>query len=378
MKTVQQLTETLTWTLDNDTLTIGGTGAMPNYFSNVTTPWKSHLSSITTINVQNGVTTIGNSAFYGCSSLTSITIPNSVTRIGSYAFENCISLASITIPNSVITIGVGAFYNCSSLTSITIPNSVTTIGVGAFARCRSLTSITVGSGNTAYVSENGVLLDKSKTIIIACSRGKTGSYNIPNSVTTIGDMAFWGCSNLTSITIPNSVTNIGNEAFYGCISLTSITVSSGNTAYASEDGVLFNKSKTGIIQYPAGKTGSTYNIPNSVTTIGVGAFFDCRSLTSITIPNSVTTIGVGAFFSCRSLTSITIPNSVITIGKGAFGGCTSLRNVLVLKTTPPALGDDTFVGVPLNPATLTVPKGSKAAYQSADGWNEFGSIVEAN
>jgi hypothetical protein len=381
MKTVQQLTETLTWTLDNGTLTIGGTGAMPNYSSNVTAPWKSHLSSITTINIQNGVTTIGNGAFARCSSLTSISIPESVTSIGHVAFEICTSLTSITIPNSVTTIGKWAFYSCSSLASITIPNSVTTIGVGAFSGCISLTSITVSNGNTAYVSENGVLFDKSKTIIIACSRGKTGSYNIPNSVTTIGNQSLDYCSNLTSITIPNSVTNIGNEVFFGCISLTSITVSSGNTAYASEDGVLFNKSKTEIIQYPAGKTGSTYNIPNSVTTIGKGAFFDCRSLTSITIPNSVTTIGEYAFLNCSSLTSITISNSVTTIGKWAFSGCSSLKNVVVLRTlrtTPPALGDDTFVGVPLNSATLTVPKGCKGAYERAAGWKYFGTIREAN
>jgi hypothetical protein len=249
--------------------------------------------------------------------------------------------STYNIPNSVTTIGNGAFSSCSSLTSITIPNSVTSIGYGAFRDCSSLTSITVSSGNTAYVSENGVLFDKSKTIIIACSRGKTGSYNIPNSVTTIGDWAFGDCASLTSITIPNSVTTIGDDAFRFCRSLTSIT------------------------------------IPNSITTIGEYAFNDCESLTSITIGNSVTTIGSSAFRGCSSLTSITIPNSVTTIGNRAFAHCRRLRNIVVLRRIPPALRYDTFCEIPLSSATLTVPQGSKPDYQSAKGWNEFGTIVEA-
>jgi hypothetical protein len=442
MKTVHQLTETLTWTLDNGTLTIGGTGEMPSYAFDFislgerpfTPPW--YHDDITTINIQNGVATIGDRAFPGCSSLTSINIPNSVT-----------------------TIGDEAFYDCSSLTSINIPNSVTTIEGGAFRQCTSLTSIIVGSGNTAYASEDGILFNKSKTKIVAYPAGKTGSnYNIPNLVTTIGDRAFDGCSSLTSINIPNAVTTIGDRAFDGCSSLTSITVSNGNTAYASEDGVLFNKSKETIVAYPAGKTGSNYNIPDSVETIGKGAFYKCSSLTSINIPNSVTTIGNGAFWDCTSLTSITIPdliktvgnsafdgcssltsitipnavtaigylafsrcssltsitipdlvktignsafarcsslasvsigNSVTSIGREAFSGCSSLRNVVVLSTTPPSITSgtticdcdgafsiDTFC-VPLRYATLTVPKGSKAAYQSAEGWKDFGTIVEA-
>jgi hypothetical protein len=431
MKTTQQLTETLTWTLDNGTLTISGTGAMPNCNyspspSYSPSPWMKHLNSITTVNIQNGVTTIGESAFWLCSSLTSITIPdsvttigdgafylccsltsitvssgntayasedgvlfdksketiiaypegktgsydipNSVTTIGYRAFYYCRSLTSITIPNSVTTIGGSAFYDCRSLTSITIPNSITTIGDYAFYGCDSLASITVGSGNTAYASEDGVLFNKSKTEIISYPGGKTGStYNIPNSVTTIGNGAFEDCSSLTSITIPNSVTTIGDAAFGGCRSLTSITIPNSVTTIGG--GAFYG---CYIL--------TSITIPNSVTTIGNGAFEDCDSLTSITIPNSVTTIEYRAFWYCESLTSITIPSPVTIIGYLAFAGCSSLRDVVVLRTTPPSITFDadynTFDEVPLDSATLTVPKGSKAAYKAAEGWKDFATITE--
>ena len=236
--------------------------------------------------IRNGVKVIGNSAFSGCDSLTSINIPNSVTMIGEYAFNWCKSLTSINIPNSVTTIGEGAFRCCDSLTSINIPNSVTTIGKGAFVGCDSLTSI-----------------------------------NIPNSVTTIGDGAFSDCYSLTSITIPSSVVTIIGNPFlfwYG-------NLYNESKAFIYEDYVLFNKNKTTLIAYRAKET--NYTIPNSVTTIGEGAFRDCDSLTSINIPNSVTTIEDSAFDSCDSLTSINIPNGVTKIGKMAFFECGSLNNI---------------------------------------------------
>ena len=150
---------------------------------------------------------------------------------------------------------------------------------------------------------------------------------IKSGVTSIGDYAFQYCGSLTSITIPDSVTSIGNSAFSDCDSLTSITVDGNNQNYYSQDGVLFNKDKTVLIQYPIGNTRTSYTIPNSVTSIGNGAFYDCHSLTSITIPNSVTSIGGSAFEGCSILTSIIIPNSVTSIGYRAFSYCNSLKVV---------------------------------------------------
>ena len=156
--------------------------------------------------------------------------------------------------------------------------------------------------------------------------GKYVSLDLSGSpLTEIPDRAFYECKTLASITIPNSVTSIG-YLFWGCTSLTSITVDSGNTNYASEGGILYNKAKTEIVRVPEGISGNV-TIPNGVTDIGVMAFANCTSLTSITIPSSITSIGDAAFSDCTSLTSITIPNSVTSIGEWAFGNCTSLTSV---------------------------------------------------
>ena len=235
-------------------------------------------NEITDLVIPNSVTSIGGSAFSGCSGLTSVTIGNSVTSIGSNAFGSCSGLTSITIPNSVTSIGSSAFLGCSGLTSVTIPNSVTTIGNAAFWGCSSLTSVSIGNSVTSIGGY----------AFYYCS-GLT-SVTIPNSVTSIGSYAFGGCSGLTSVTIPNSVTNIGADAFFG-------------TAWYT---AWYNNQPEGLIYL--GKVAYKYkgtmpkntviDLEEGTTEIAGGAFYNCSGLISITIPNSVTSIGSQAFYGC--------------------------------------------------------------------------------
>jgi hypothetical protein len=261
---------------------------------------------------------------------------------------------SVAIPattNGLPVTGIGyeAFYS-SSLTNVTIPNSVTSIGNAAFSYCSSLTSITVDPSNPAYSSSNGVLFDKAQVTIIQFPVGLFGSYAISNTVTRIGDYAFYGssltgvtipnsvtsvgtngfnsCYSLASVAIPSSVTNIGKAAFSACTSLTDITVDPSNPAYSSTNGVLFDKAQAKLIQAPGGLTGS-FAIPNSVVSIGDDAFYQCFNLTSVAISDSLASVGDHAFYQCTSLTGVTLPNGVTNIAAYAFGSCSSLAGVTI-------------------------------------------------
>ena len=258
----------LTWTLDSEgVLTISGNGAMHDY--DYSSPWHENGNQIQSVFMANGVTSIGNFAFFECISLTSMTIPDSVTCIGNCAFKDCSSLASVTIPDSVASIGVYAFCGCTSLKSVTIPDSVTSIGDYAFGFCTSLTGIWVDGGSSHYFSDaSGVLFNKDKTVLAQCPGAFSGSYVIPDGVTSINDAAFVNCTSLTSVTIPDGVTNIGYEVFAGCTSLANMV------------------------------------LPNGVTRIGAEAFEGCTSMKNITIPDGVTSIGYDAFLNCKSLANV--------------------------------------------------------------------------
>jgi uncharacterized repeat protein (TIGR02543 family) len=413
---------TLTGAADNLTLNISGQGAMENY-SYGTAPWYSYRSNIKTLSIAQGVTAIGEAAFRSCSGLTAVTIPEGVTAIG-----------------------VKAFSDCSGLTAVTIPASVTAIDDYVFIFCRGLTAINVDTDNTAYASENGVVFNKSKTALICHPAGKSGSYTIPAGVTAIGEAAFFYCSGLTAVTIPEgvtaigeaafyycsgltavtipegvtaigvkafsdcsgltavtipaSVTAIGNHAFWNCCGLTAINVNADNTAYASENGILFNKSQTTLIQCPASKSGSA-TIPASLTAIDDNVFISCSGLTAInvdaantayasengvvfnknktalichpagksgsyTIPAGVTAIGNCAFWNCYGLTAVIIPASVTAIGESAFSYCSGLTAVTIPASVA-AIEYQTFWDC-CSLTAVTIPVSVTAIGESAFGY----------
>jgi hypothetical protein len=256
----------LTWSLTDGTLTISGTGAMPDY-GDLGGPWCNYRKSIRFLTIEKGVTSIGANAFFGYTD-----------------FAGCDSLTTVAIPGSVTSIGERAFYKCSNLTFVAIPGSVTSIGKEAFAACENMTAAP-----------------------------------IPHSVTSIGEAAFIGCNSLTEVTIPGSVKNIGK-----------------------------------------------------------GAFSYCNNLTSVVISHGVTSIEESAFMDCHSLTSVVIPGSVNSIGKWAFSYCYNLRALTLGWTKPLPVPVDVymFTSVPIADATLHVPAGTKALYEAADTWKDFGTIVE--
>jgi hypothetical protein len=357
-----------------------------------------YCHNLTSVVIPDSVRWISDSAFVGCNSLTSVTVPRSVEMIGSSSFVHCSSLTDInveqnnrryssdggilfdryravllrypegkkgaySIPESIVAIGRKAFAYCSHLTSVTIPDSVECIEEAAFSDCDSLTSVTVpdsvksigaaafhGCNNLNTVALPDSVTDVERHTFYSC--GRLISVTVPASVNSIGDWAFRNCDSLVSITVPASVTHIGKETFGYCKSLTDITVENDNRHYSSGNGVLFNKDKTVLICYPAGREGD-YSIPDGVTCIKDSAFFCCGHLTSVTVPRSVTEIEHWAFSNCSLLTS-----------------------VINLNPEPQNINSNVFWDIALSKVTLYVPAASVAAYKAAEVWKKFGTVIE--
>ena len=365
-------------TADNVLITGCNRTIIPNSVTSIEYLAFSGRIGLTSVTIPNSVTSIGGSAFEGCSGLTSVTIPNSVTSIGGYAFWGCSELTSVTIGNSVTSIGGGAFWECSELTSVhisdiaawcnmkfedersnplyyanhlylngeeikelEIPNSVTTIDNNAFSNCSSLTSVLIPNSVTsigygAFIGCSGLTSVHISDIVAWCNIKFGGELSNP---LYYANHLYLNGEEIKDLEIPNSLTTIDEYAFCGCSGLTSVL------------------------------------IPNSVTSISYETFQGCSGLTSVTIPNSVTSIGGSAFEGCSGLTSVTIPNSVTSIGRDAFRYCSGITDVYCLAEIVPDTGFGVFDGTPIEKSTLYVPAKSVDAYRASWPWSNFKKIV---
>jgi hypothetical protein len=330
------------------------------------------------------VTRIGFNAFHQVTKLLEVTLPDTVVSIGAEAFYGCGNLTRVTLGKGLVTIEARAFSGCFDLEALDLPASLTSLDPSAFESCGSLQSLGVDAANPVYASVQGVLFNKSRNTLVRYPPGRESGYTIPVGVTSIGPWAFSECRliqlvmpegvvaiggqaftycwGLSSVALPSSLVELGDQAFYGCgnlpsihlppgmkvigkapfgfcIRLESITVDPGNSAYSSDAGVLFNKTRTALVQYPAGRSGS-YAVPGGVTVVGHGAFEGCANLSVLQCPDGLVSIGPSAFEGCRSLLSVFLPESVTSIGIRAFADCNELAAVSLppmLSTVPEQL-----------------------------------------
>ena len=371
--------DNLTWEVTgepgNYVLTISGTGAMDDYDLTYA-PWQEYVVGIRTINLPDGITHLGNNAFIS-TSVSNMVVPNSVVSIGNNCFAVNEWMQTLSLPANLTTIGYRAFDGCGLLTSLTIPAGVTSIGDGLLANCESLTNLTVEAGNTVYECPEGsnVIVTKAApvTLISGCKNAV-----IPSNVTVIAPFAFQLAS-LTAITIPNGVTTIQDRAFSDCVSLQSLFIPAGVTQIAPN---AFMHNRLASITVDAANT--VYESPeNSNAIIERASHKLVTGCGKTLIPDDVTSIGDWAFFQTE-ISTITIPANVQAIGVMAFGMCGKLLEIICESTTPPSLvvtetshtfgyrdESSTAYHETSRNIPVYVPVGALAAYQAAEGWNEF-------
>ena len=359
--------ESVKWVFNptTNTLTISGSGKMANY-DDGRMPWKGSRGIIETVVVENGVTSIGNCAFYSCTGLENISIPVSVTEIGNSAFQSCITLKDVTFAkgSKLQTIKSQAFSACYALKTIMIPAGVTSIEEEAFRGCLELKNIDIPKG---VISIEDQTFD-------GCVSLTTVKFAEENQLQSIGKLAFYRCSYLTNIEIPSNVTSIGERAFEECSRLQSVTIPSN-----------VKEINTGTFQSCTSL--KTITIPESVTSIGENAFAICPALKTIDLPEKLKTINLYAFAG-SGLTGVTIPKSVDFIGIGAFSVCEHLDSVIMERETPCAVGPNIFGDensgsldtrskfVKENTEGITVPYGSLNAYQTTGYWAAYKDYMQ--
>ena len=327
---------------------------------------------LTSIILPDDVTSIEKYAFKGCKSLTSVTLPEGLEYIRPNAFQSCKSLTSINLPESLTSIAMWAFDGCSSLTSITLPESLTTLTQQAFQNCTSLTSITIPKKVTTISQE----------VFYGCT-GLT-SITISEGVKTIEERAFKGCSSLTSITIPKSVTSIKTYAFEGCganeiilnCNIPGGVVSTGLGPFSNSSfsKYIINETVTEIGSYAfIGCTGEIVINSNQLSSYGLGT--TTNKFSKITFGENVISIPDRACLRCTSLTTVIIPESVTSIGAAAFYDCTNLTDLYCYAKTPPSTGEETFDESTFQNVKLHVPTKYQKLYQAVTPWSKFSNFA---
>ena len=340
----------LTWVLTNDgTITFSGTGDMRNYSSASSTSWYAYRDQITSIELEDGITSIGNFAFYGLENVVDVTIPEGVTSIGGFAFKNCTSLETVDLPSTLKKLGESAFFGCSKLSKIVIPEGIYTIWGYTFKNCTSLKEVTLPStlikvDEAAFYGCSSVKeldIPSNVSIIgIYCFKNCTSlakvtlpeklteireavfyatalsEIEIPEGVKKIGPYAFKNCTALKTVTLPKTLTSVGEASFYSCTALTEITLpdnvtSIGNYAFRKCENL------------------DTLNLSANLETIGESAFYGCTGLKTLTIPENVSVIGAYAFKSCTGVTEVSLPDSLKELGDSAFYGCTAVKEIVI-------------------------------------------------
>ena len=310
-----------------------------------------------------GTNVVCDKAFWFCRKLQQITIPDSVSIIGDYAFDGCEILKQIILPDLVESIGQLAFSDCKSLKKLCLPKSLKMIGRVPFCGCKNLK---LTSCSSRYIVTDGLLIDNQEQRLNSFV-GNAKNVDIPKSITAIGEGAFYKCKSLQHITIPDSIADIGFAPFYKC---RIVDLKSESSRFIVQDNMLIDKQNKILIAY----TGNDKNIviPDSVTTIGDGAFSYRKSLQHINIPNTITTIGKEAFLWCNALRQITIPNSVTSIGEKAFCGCKSLRQITIPDSVT-SIGNYAFLWCE-SLQQITINKGTTEKFKKMldkDLWNKL-------
>lgn len=290
------------------------------------------------VTLHKGTTHIGNSAFVGCTNLKEMTLPDGLTFIGNSAFNYCNQLTNVTLPEQVAYIGGNAFMKCM-LKQIALPKQLTSIGDGAFSNCYQLNDVTLpqqltkigdetfnGCGFTelnipAYIDTIG------RNAFSGCS--DMTKLTLSDGIRTISDHAFAYCNSLPQVNIPASVDSIGYIIFDNCSALAQINVDAANSHYSSQDGVLFTADKTVLMQYPSGKTTTTYNVPAQTTIIESYAFSDNQYLTEVHLPDGLQSLGYYAFLANKNLKTVYIGKETEYLAPTAFVNCTALTEFKV-------------------------------------------------